>query len=55
VLGVVDETVGGGATVGIVGDDPAVPAIGDTFVVGTAAAELTPRLPTSIEPNGIPV
>jgi hypothetical protein len=29
--------------------------MGDTFVVATAAAELTPRLPVSIEPNGIPV
>ena len=40
---------------GIVGADAAVPTTGDTFVVGTAAAELTPRLPISIEPNGIPV
>jgi hypothetical protein len=53
VLGVVDETVGGDATVGIVGADPAV--MGDTVVVGTAGAELTPRLLISIEPNGIPV
>jgi hypothetical protein len=55
VLGVVEETVGGDATMGIVGADPTLPIMGDTFVVGTAAAELTPRLPVSIEPNGIPV
>jgi hypothetical protein len=53
VLGVVDEAVG--AIAGIVGADPTVPTMGDTFIVGTAAAELTPRLPVSIEPNGIPV
>jgi hypothetical protein len=29
--------------------------MGNTPVVGTAGAELTPRLPISIEPNGIPV
>jgi hypothetical protein len=29
--------------------------VGNTLVVGTAAAELTPRLPISIDPNGIPV
>jgi hypothetical protein len=33
--------------VGIVG-------AGDTLVVGTAAAELTPRLPISVESSGIP-
>jgi hypothetical protein len=52
VLGVAGETVG------IVGTDelgPTVPAMGDTFVVEIAGAELTPRLPISIEPNGIPV
>jgi hypothetical protein len=46
-----------GETVGIVGADelgPAVPAIGDTLAVGTAVAALTPRLPISIDPNGIP-
>ena len=40
----------GGVTVGIVGADkldPAVPAKGDAFVIGTAVAELTPRLPIS--------
>jgi hypothetical protein len=48
----------GGETVGIVGANelgPTVPTIGNTPVVGTAGAELTPRLPISIEPNGIPV
>jgi hypothetical protein len=39
--------------VGIVGTDPVV--MGDTVVVGTADAGLTPRLPISIEPSGIPV
>jgi hypothetical protein len=29
--------------------------VGDTVIVGTAAAELTPRLPISNDPNGIPV
>jgi hypothetical protein len=29
--------------------------VGNTLVVGTAAAELTPRLPISMDPNGIPV
>jgi hypothetical protein len=47
--GVVDEPVGG-ATAGIVGAgefDPAVLTKGDTFVVGTAGAALTPRFPIS--------
>ena len=47
-----------GAAVGIVGTNelgPTVPTIGNTPVVGTAGAELTPRLLISIEPNGIPV
>jgi hypothetical protein len=51
-------TMGGGATVGIVGTNelgPTVPTMGSMPVVGTAAAELTPRLPISMEPNGIPV
>ena len=55
----VDETADGAATVGgMVGNDgvtPTVPTVGDTLSVGTAAAELTPRLPISKEPNGIPV
>jgi hypothetical protein len=34
---------------------PAVPTVGNTLIVGTAAAELTPRLPISVDPIGIPV
>jgi hypothetical protein len=41
--------------VGTDGVSPTVPAVGDTVIVGTAAAELTPRLPISMDPNGIPV
>jgi len=41
--------------VGIVGTNGAVPRVGNTLIVGTAGAELTPRLPISIDPNGIPV
>jgi hypothetical protein len=52
---VVDETVGGEVMVGIVGTGPTVTTVGDTLIVGTAAGELTPRLPISIDPNGIPV
>jgi len=48
---VVDEAVDGGETVGIVGIDgaelPTLPVMGDTLVVGTAGAALTPRLPIS--------
>jgi hypothetical protein len=47
-----------GGTVGIVGGNelgPTVPTMGNTPVVGTAGAELTPRLPISIESKGIPV
>ena len=29
--------------------------MGDTLIIGTAAAELTPRLPISVDPSGIPV
>lgn len=50
-----DETVGREAIVGIVGAGPTVSTEGDTLTMGTAAAELTPRLPISIEPSGIPV
>jgi hypothetical protein len=52
------ETADGDATVGMVGTNgvsPTVPTVGDTVIVGTAAAELTPRLPISVDPNGIPV
>jgi hypothetical protein len=55
VLIVGDETMGGDVTVGIVGTGPTVPTVGNTLIVGTAAAELTPRLPISIDPSGIPV
>jgi hypothetical protein len=37
----------GGATAGIAGAKFAVPAKGDTFVIGTAGAALTPRFPIS--------
>jgi len=50
--------VAGDVTAGMVGTNalgPTAPTIGDTVSVGTAAAELTPRLPTSVEPKGIPV
>jgi hypothetical protein len=40
---------------GIVGTGPTVPTVGDTVIVGTDAAELTPRLPISVDPNGSPV
>ncbi|WP_146690239.1 hypothetical protein [Bradyrhizobium canariense] len=54
-----DETAGGDATVGIVGTSgaelPMAPTVGNTLIVGTAAAELTPRLPISKDPNGSPV
>jgi hypothetical protein len=52
VLAVVGKAVG---MVGTNGFGPTVPAMGNTPVVGTAGAELTPRLLISIEPNGIPV
>jgi hypothetical protein len=55
VLTVEDESVGKGEMVGMVGTGAMVPAVGDTPIVGTAAAELTPRLPISIDPRGIPV
>jgi hypothetical protein len=32
-----------------------LPVAGSTPTVGTAAAELTPRLPISVDPSGIPV
>ena len=40
----------GSATLG-----PTVPTTGDTVGVGTAGVPLIPRLPISVEPNGIPV
>ena len=41
--------------VGATGVVPTKPTVGDTLIVGTAAAVLTPRLPISMDPNGIPV
>jgi hypothetical protein len=55
VLVVIDEAVGADAAVGIVGAGATVLTVGETLGVGTAGAALTPRLPTSIDPNGIPV
>ena len=52
------EVVDGDVTEGIVGTTavvPTKPTLGDTVSVGTAAIELTPRFPISVEPNGIPV
>jgi hypothetical protein len=57
-LVVADEAAAGGVTVGRIGTavvDPIEPTIGDTPSVGTAAAELTPRFPISMDPSGIPV
>jgi hypothetical protein len=55
VLVVADETGAGDVTVGMIGTTEVDPTKGDTVIVGTAAAELTPRLPISVDPNGIPV
>jgi hypothetical protein len=55
VLVVADGAVGGDAVIGIVGAGVAALIVGDTPGVGTAGAALTPRLPTSVDPNGIPV
>jgi hypothetical protein len=58
VLVVADEAAAGGVTVGMMGTTavgPTKPTLGDTPNVGTAAAELTPRFPISVDPNGIPV
>jgi hypothetical protein len=55
VLVVVDETVGGNAAIGIVGVDVTALTVGDIPGVGTTGAALTPRLPTSVDPNGIPL
>ena len=41
--------------VGTTAVGPAKPTLGDTLSVGTAAEELTPRFPISVDPNGIPV
>ena len=53
-----DKTADGDVIVGMVGTTavgPTKPTLGDTVSVGTAAAELTPRLPISKDPNGSPV
>jgi hypothetical protein len=52
----VDEMAGGEVITGIVGIGIAKPGVGATMLVGpgTGATELTPRLPISIEPSGIP-
>src|SRR5258708_10070427 len=54
---VVDEGASGAATTGIVGaaEIPSELVVGSTPIVGIAAAELTPRLPISVDPSGIPV
>src|SRR6195256_2152193 len=47
-----------GERVGIVGANergPTVPVMGNSPIVGTAGAELIPRLLISMEPNGVPV
>jgi hypothetical protein len=58
VLVVADEAGAGDVTVGMIGTTavgPTRPTLGDTPRVGTAAAELTPRFPISVDPIGIPV
>lgn len=50
-----EETAGADVTVGMVGTNGTIPTVGDTVIVGTAAAELIPRLPISVDPNGTPV
>ena len=55
---VVDEAVAGDVIVGMVGATAVGPTrltLGVTLKVGTAAAELTPRLLISVDPNGSPV
>jgi len=49
--------VGEEETVGIVGiaEVPTALVVGNTLIIGTAVAELTPRLPISVEPSGSPV
>jgi hypothetical protein len=43
------------AMVGTTAVGPTKPTLGDTLSVGTAATELTPRFPISVDPIGIPV
>jgi hypothetical protein len=55
-LVVEDETAGAGdVTVGMVGIGETVPTVRGAVIVGTAAAELTPRLLISVDPSGMPV
>jgi hypothetical protein len=49
-----DEVDAGVDSVGII-DIPTGPVVGNTLIVGIVTAGLTPRLPISVEPNGIPV
>jgi hypothetical protein len=51
----VDETMGGEVMLGIVGKGSIAATVGDTLTMGTAAAELIPRLPISVDPSGMPV
>jgi hypothetical protein len=49
-LAAADDAAGREVTVGMVGTTalgPTVPIVGETLIVGTAAPELTPRLPIS--------
>jgi hypothetical protein len=48
---VVDDAVGAAGIIEV----PTLLVVGNTLIVGTAAAELTPRLPISVEPSGIPI
>ncbi|MGA7806431.1 hypothetical protein [Bradyrhizobium sp.] len=52
---VVDDS--GAESMGVAGivDVSTSLVVGKTLIIGTAAAELTPRLPISVEPKGIPV
>ena len=52
---IVDDA--GVESVGVAGiiEVPTLLVVGKTPIVGTVAAELTPRLPISVEPSGIPV
>jgi hypothetical protein len=54
---VAGEGASGEVTVGIVGaaDIAGELAVGSALIVGTAAAELIPRLLISVDPSGIPV
>jgi hypothetical protein len=50
-----NATEGGDETVGITGTAEIPIVVGNGPCVGTIAAELTPRLPISVDPSGIPV